>query len=122
MAIKCRMCIHKNISGYAGCCDYLKDTGHCKIVTAVREDGTEYKTVSPVENCAFFHPVRRRKPVEAERVSSTIAKIDYELVHRLYMQAFTDQEIAKKVGCDKSTIWAWRKRNKLAPARYRKQY
>lgn len=45
MAIKCKGCIHRNLSGYAGYCDYLKNTGHCKIVTAVRADGTEYKTV-----------------------------------------------------------------------------
>lgn len=33
MAIKCNGCIHRNLSGYAGYCDYLKNTGHCKIVT-----------------------------------------------------------------------------------------
>ena len=71
MAIKCKRCVHRSAEGHIDRCDYQQNTGHCKIVTAVRADGTEYKTVSPVENCAFFEPGRRQKPaVETWRLPS----------------------------------------------------
>ena len=61
MAIKCKRCVHRSDRGSVNACNYQQNTGHCKIVTVVRDDGTEYKTVSPVEDCAFFKPGRRQK-------------------------------------------------------------
>lgn len=77
MAIKCKRCVHRSDRGSVSTCNYQQNTGHCKIVTVVRADGTEYKTVSPVENCAFFEPGRRQKPaVETWRLAPAVAKID----------------------------------------------
>ena len=120
MAIKCGKCEHRNVSGCAGLCNYIGDTGHCKIVTAVREDGTEYKTVSPVEDCAFFEPKKGGRKVTMTLVQ--IRKIDYDLVRKLYLQGLVDREIAEKVGCAKDTVWKWRKQHKLPSNRYKKAY
>lgn len=114
MAIKCKRCVHRSAEGHIDRCDYQQNTGHCKIVTAVRADGTEYKTVSPVENCAFFEPGRRQKPA--------VAKIDYRLIYKLYLQGLTDRAVAEKVGCNVNTVWAWRKKNNLPANRYKKAH
>ena len=88
-----------------------------------REDGTEYKTVSPVENCAFFEPGRRKKPaVETWRLAPAVAKIDYRLIYKLYLQGLTDRAVAEKVGCNVNTVWAWRKKNNLPANRYKKAH
>lgn len=89
----------------------------------VRDDGTEYKTVSPVEDCAFFEPGRRRKPdVETWRLAPAVAKIDYRLLYKLYLHGLTDRAVAEKVGCNVNTVWAWRKKNNLPPNRYKKAH
>lgn len=54
MAIKCNGCIHRNLRGYAGYCDYLKNTGHCKIVKKVLPNGVGIKTVADPDDCPFF--------------------------------------------------------------------
>ena len=123
MASKCKRCVHRSAEGHIDRCDYQQNTGHCKIVTAVRADGTEYKTVSPVENCAFFEPGRRQKPaVETWRLAPAVAKIDYRLIYKLYLQGLTDRAVAEKVGCNVNTVWAWRKRNNLPANRYKKAH
>lgn len=123
MAIKCKRCVHRSAEGHIDRCDYQQNTGHCKIVTAVRADGTEYKTVSPVENCAFFKPGRRQKPaVETWRLAPVVAKIDYRLIYKLYLQGLTDRVVAEKVGCNVNTVWAWRKKNNLPANRYKKAH
>lgn len=123
MAIKCKRCVHRSAEGHIDRCDYQQNTGHCKIVTAVRADGTEYKTVSPVENCAFFKPGRRQKPaVETWRLAPAVAKIDYRLIYKLYLQGLTDTVVAEKVGCNVNTVWAWRKKNNLPANRYKKAH
>lgn len=123
MAIKCKKCVHRSDRGSAGTCDYQQNTGHCKIVTVVRDDGTEYKTVSPVEDCAFFEPGRRQKPaVETWRLAPAVAKIDYRLIYKLYLQGLTDRVVAEKVGCNVNTVWAWRKKNNLPANRYKKAH
>lgn len=123
MAIKCKGCVHRSDRGSVSVCNYQQNTGHCKIVTAVRADGTEYKTVSPVENCAFFEPGRRRKPtVETWRLAPAVAKIDYRLIYKLYLQGLTDRAVAEKFGCNVNTVWAWRKKNNLPANRYKKAH
>ena len=123
MAIKCKRCVHRSDRGSVNACNYQQNTGHCKIVTAVRADGTEYKTVSPVENCAFFEPGRQRKPdVETWRLAPAVAKIDYRLIYKLYLQGLTDRVVAEKVGCNVNTVWAWRKKNNLPANRYKKAH
>lgn len=124
MAIKCKRCVHRSDRGSVSTCNYQQNTGqHCKIVTVVRADGTEYKTVSPVENCAFFEPGRRQKPaVETWRLAPAVAKIDYRLIYKLYLQGITDRAVAEKVGCNVNTVWAWRKKNNLPANRYKKAH
>ena len=39
---------------HPGTCGRFDDTGHCKIVTHVAPDGSEEKTISPPEACAFY--------------------------------------------------------------------
>ena len=123
MAIKCKRRVHRSDRGSVNACNYQQNTGHCKIVTAVRADGTEYKTVSPVENCAFFEPGRRKKPtVETWRLAPAVAKIDYRMIYKLYLQGLTDRAVAEKVGCNVNTVWAWRKKNNLPANRYKKAH
>lgn len=123
MVIKCKRCVHRSDRGSVSTCNYQQNTGHCKIVTAVRTDGTEYKTVSPVENCAFFEPGRRKKPaVETWRLAPAVAKIDYRLIYKLYLQGLTDRVVAEKVGCNVNTVRAWRKKNNLPANRYKKAH
>ena len=83
MAIKCKGCIHRNLSGYAGYCDYLKNTGHCKIVEKVLPNGVGIKTVADPDDCPFFESKKKKveKPPKVVR-----APIDFELVQKLYEQ------------------------------------
>ena len=56
MAHKCdRGCRHyRKYSFYSGTCGRFDDTGSCKIVTHIAPDGSEEKTISPPEACAFY--------------------------------------------------------------------
>ena len=76
-----------------------------------------------VENCAFFEPGRRRKPaVETWRLAPAVAKIDYRMIYKLYLQGLTDRVVAEKIGCNVNTVWAWRKKNNLPANRYKKTH
>lgn len=56
MTHKCdRSCrYYRKYSFYTGTCGRLDDTGSCKVVTKIAPDGSEEKTVSPPEACAFY--------------------------------------------------------------------
>lgn len=110
MAIKCKGCIHSNLSGYAGYCDYLKNTGHCKIVKKVLPNGVGIKTVADPDDCPFFEPKVVRAP------------IDFELVQKLYKQGMNDREIGEEAECSGCVVWKWRKKNKLPPNKRKKPY
>ena len=102
------------------CCDFCWITGRCRTGLPEREDG----------RCpAFERGARARADVKRNDVPlhlppKNAMKYDSARMTQLYNRGLSDPKIAAEIGCDTSTVQAWRKRNGLranVPPRRRKE-
>ena len=113
--VRCGKCMFRGKAGAPYRCDYCYITG------------TTRKAQS-AEKCRFFRAGER---IEPERWAAMAAqerlraaedqkpkigkprKCDWDQARKLYDQGLSDEEIGQAIGCKRSTVCTWRKKNNL---------
>ena len=113
--VRCGKCMFRAIPAAPYTCNY------CYITGTTRK-------AQPAEKCRFFRAGER---IEPERWAAMAAqerlraaedqkpktgkprKCDWNQARKLYDQGLSDEEIGQAIGCKRSTVCTWRKKNNL---------
>ena len=123
--IRCHECLFSadGIYNATYLCNYATLTGHCRTKIARRKgsDGVwrKVKTVETPEECTRFLPRKGHQQRKLQRdakkpgTKCRATRRDWDKAQELWTAGASDQEIAKALGCAKSAVCIWRRKNAL---------